>query len=32
MSLAILRYLPVFAHGLIAGALLVFTASGLTHG
>jgi hypothetical protein len=32
MSAAILRYAPVFAHGLIAGALLVFTVSGLTHG
>ena len=32
MSLAIRRYLPVFAHGLIAGALLALTASGFTHG
>lgn len=32
MSLAILRYLPVFAHGLIAGALLAFTAAGFSHG
>lgn len=32
MSLAILRYLPVFAHGLIAGALLALTTSGFTHG
>lgn len=32
MSLAILHYLPIFAHGLIAGALLALTASGLTHG
>ena len=32
MSLAILRYLPIFAHGLIAGVLLTLTASGFTHG
>ena len=32
MSLAILRYFPVFANGLIAGALLTLTASGFTHG
>ena len=27
-----LRYVPVFAHGLIAGTLLALTASGFTHG
>ena len=32
MSAALLRYVPVFANGLLAGALLALTASGFTNG
>ena len=32
MILSLLSYVPAFAHGLIAGALLAFTAAGFSHG